>query len=186
MKTIFIPTFIAACLLLTWSANGEDTNALKTTIGVFETRADTILIKGFGTAGSMTVGSAVISVRYKLTTDTRDGDKVEGLVIDIENDGPVRERILVDYEEIAPLLNSIDYVNKVNYDVTKLPGFEVSFSTKGGLRVVANSIRREGAIQDALEYGDTARIPINSLQLTQLYTLIDQARKSLDAVRGDK
>jgi hypothetical protein len=186
MNKSHIGTLIATCCLLARSALADDTNALKTALGVFETRTDTVLIKGFGTAGSLTVGQVVISVRYKESKDTMGGDKANGLAIEIENNTPVRERILIDYEEIDSLLNCITYLNKVNYDVTKLPGFEVSFSTKAGLQLVANSVRRDGAIQEALEYGNDPRILLTTLQMSQLYGLIDQARKSLDAARTDK
>jgi len=164
----------------------QDTNSLRTDLGVLEAQTGVIIIKGFGSVGSIPVGTDVISVRSKESTDVSSGVKSYGLAIQIEANSLPRDRIYVDYDEIDSLLGAMDYLIKIKYDVTALPGFEASYTTKAGLRILSNSVRRDGAIQHSLQYGDAPRIMLSSVQMTQLYDLIEQARKNLDALKGDK
>ena len=164
----------------------QDTNALKTNLGVFEAQTGTVIVKGFGQIGSMSVGTDVITVRCKESTDVSTGHKAQGLIIEIAGNSLPRERIYVDYGEIDSLLSGINYLNKITYDVTPLPAFEASYTTKGGLRVAAYSARRQGGIQTYLQYGDDPRILLASDQMMQLYGLIEQARTNLDSLRTAK
>ena len=64
--------------------------------------------------------------------------------------------------------------------------YEASYTTKAGLEVLANSVRKDGGIQYSLAGNYTPRIPLSSIQMTQLYGLIQQARKNLEAVEAGK
>jgi hypothetical protein len=178
--------WLAAFCALAFAATAQDTNALKTEIGVFESRTGSVIIKGFGQVGSVAAGAYELSVRVKETTDISIGQKIYGLAIEIDGNPFPHDRILVDDNEIDSLLSGINYLIKIKYDVTTLPAFEASYTTKAGLRVMAHSIRREGAIQHSLQYGDQPRILLTSMQLSQLYSLIEQARKNLDAINAGK
>jgi|SRR5277367_5403721 len=186
MKKLHI-SLMAAFFSMVTAAPALDTNSLKTDLGVFETQTGTVLIKGFSQIGLLTVGSDVITVRCKETSDVSTGHKADGLAIEITRNPLLRERILVDYAEIDSLLDSINYLNKISYDVTPLAGFEASYTTKAGLRVAANSVRKQGIIQASLEYDcDDLRILLTTDQMTQFYRLIEQARKNLDAMENAK
>jgi hypothetical protein len=177
---------LAALCALSASAQVQDTNSLKTDLGVFENQIGTVLIKGFSQVGLVTAGTDVITVYCKQSTDIARGHKADGLAIVISGNAPTRKRILVDYDEIDSLLDSIAYLNKISYDVTPLAGFEASYSTRSGFRVVANSLRRQGSIQESLEYGDDVRILLTTDQMTQLSRLFEQAKKNLDTLRNPK
>ena len=103
----------------------------------------------------------------------------------IQNNQP-KDKIIVDYDELDSLLNGIDYLSKISYDVTPLPGFEAVYATKSGLRLVAYSSRRMGGIQTFLQYGDNPRIPLASDQVAQVRDLISQARTALAALMAPK
>lgn len=177
---------VAAFCSLALASPAQDTNTLKTDIGVFEAQTGAVIIKGFGQIGSVSVGTDVISVRCKESKDVNTGHKAYGLVIEITGNNQQRERTFVDYDEIDSLLNGVNYLNKITYDVTSLPSFEASYTTKAGLRVVANSVRRQGGIQTFLQYGDHPRILLTSDQMAQLYGLIEQARNNLNSIRAAK
>jgi hypothetical protein len=185
MNKIHIVLLTLFCLLAP-SAPAQDTNSLKTDLGVFETQTGTVLIKGFSQTGMLTVGTDVITVYCKESTDLTTGHKADGLAIVISGNTPPRRRILVDYDEIDSLLDSINYLNKISYDVTPLASFEASYSTRSGFRVVANSLRRLGAIQVSLEYGDDLKVLLTTDQMTQFYQLIELAKKNLDTLRNLK
>ncbi len=168
------------------TASAQDTNAMKTLIGVFEAQTGVTIVKGFGQVGSVSMGAAVISVRSKETADAGSGHKVYGLGVEIEANPLPKQRILIDDDEIDSLLAGMDYLLKISYDVTSLPSFEASYTTKSGLRVFAYSVRKNGGIQMFLQYGDYPRIALSSTQLSQLYGLIDQASKNLTALKTGK
>jgi hypothetical protein len=71
-------------------------------------------------------------------------------------------------------------------EVTSLPGFEASFTTKAGLRVIAHSDRANGAVVTYLQFEDFPRIPLSSVQIQQLEVLLQQGRKNLDALKAGK
>ena len=173
-------------------AAAQDTNSLRTNLGLFEARTGSVIVRGFAEVGSIPAGAAEITVRCKETTDIASGQKLYGLAFEIAagNAFP-RDRVLLDDEEITPLLDALNYVIKSNYEittdkVTTLTSYEVSYTTKAGLRVMAHSIRREGSVAYSLQSCDSPRIALSSVQMTQLYDLIDQARKNLDDLKAGK
>jgi len=171
---------------LTFTAAAQDTNVLKTEIGVFEARTGCVIIKGFEPMGTVNVGAAIIFIGSKESIDISSGKSVYGITVSLGSAPNDRDRTLVDYDELESLLKSIDYLNKIDYDVTTLPSFEATYSTKTGLRLIAHSIRREGTVQCYIQYDDNARIPLSSIQMKQLYELIEKAKKNLDALREAK
>ena len=96
MRRLFIvltAVFLGSTLLV---SRAEDTNALKTDLGVFENQTGTVIIKGFGQIGSISVGAGVISVRCKESTDPRTGRKAQGLAVDITGgDQSRKERLWI-------------------------------------------------------------------------------------------
>ena len=185
MNKIYIILTAAFCSLVL-SVQAQDTNSLKTDLGVFETQTGTVIIKSFSQTGMLTVGTDVITVYCKESADIATSHKADGLAIVISGNSPPRKRILVDYDELDSLLDSINYLNKISYDVTPLSSFEASYSTKSGFRVVANSLRKQGSIQASLEYSDDLKILLTTDQMTQFYRLIEQAKKNLDTLRNPK
>jgi hypothetical protein len=172
---------------LAFAGHAQDiTNAPKTEIEFFEAQTGTVIVKGFGDVGSVNVSAGVISVRCKESTDATTGRKQYGITITFVGNDRSSNRLVVDYDEINSLLNAIDYLNKITYDVTTLPAFEAVYSTKSGLRIVAYSSRRQGGIQTFLQLGDDPRVLLNSDQMTQLEGLIGQAKTTLDSLRISK
>jgi hypothetical protein len=182
LRLIFLTSFCA----LAAAATAQDTNYLRTQIGVFENRTGVVIVKGFGQIGSVAVGAADISVRCKETTDISIGQKLYGLAVQISGNGFQPERIYVDEDEIDPLLSGLNYLLKVSYDVTALPSFEASYTTKAGLQMVANSVRKDGGVRFSLQGNYSPPIPLSSMQVSQLYTLITEARKNLDTIKAGK
>jgi hypothetical protein len=185
MRKICVVLMAVGSLVL--AARAQDTtNAPRTEIELFETQTGTVIVKGIGPVGSMNIGAGIVSVRSKETADIGTSRKLYGLVIEFAGGNQPRERAVIDYDELDSLLNGIDYLGKISYGVTALPGFEASYATKSGVRIVAYSSRRQGGIQTFLQFGDNPRIPLASDQMTQLHGLISQAKNSLDALKAAK
>jgi hypothetical protein len=177
---------LAAICTFAFSAFADDTNVLKTDLGVFEARTGVVIIKGFEPMGVVNGDSGAVSVACKESTDVASGKKLYGIAIGIEVASVSRERTFVDYDEIEALLQAINYLNHIDYDATSMPSFEASFATKGGLRIIARSVRREGTVQTYVQYGDLPRVQLPSIQMKQFYELVERSKKNLDALRDAK
>ena len=181
----YFAVLITTVCSFTLAACAQDTNALKTEIGLFESQTGVVIVKGFGQVGSITTGSAVISVRCKESTSVATGHKDYGIAVEIDA-GPWRELAIVDYDELDALLNGMDYLGKMTYNVTSLPGFEANFTTKSGLQLIAHGDKQQGGIRMFLQYDDSVRIPLASDQWTQLMNMINQAKSTLDSLRASR
>ena len=184
MRKFFI-VLIAAFCALAFAARAQDTNALKTEIGIFESQTGVVIVKGFGLVGSVSTGSAIISVRCKESSSAATGHKDYGIAVVIEVNQQ-RGVAIVDYDELDSLLNGMDYLGKTTYNVTSLPGFEATFTTKSGLELIAFGNKQQGGIRTSMQYDDGPRIPLASDQWTQLTKLIEQAKAMLDSLRTPK
>jgi hypothetical protein len=177
---------ITVCCSLAFASRAQDTtttNVLKTQIENFEAQTGTVIIKGVGLGGSLTTGAGLISVRLKESIDVSHGGKLYGMAIGLEA-GPRREFLIVDYDEMDPLISGMDYLAKIGYDATALQAFEASFTTRSGLRIVAYSTVRQGGIHTYLQLGDAPKISLAPDQLAQFQNLIAQAKSSLDALKN--
>ena len=177
MRIFSIVLMIAACLPAL-AARAQDTNALKTEIGLFESQTGVVIIKGFGQIGSVATGIAIISVRCKETSSAASGHKDYGIAVVIEAN-EWREAALVDYDELDALLNGMDDIGKMTFNVTSLPAFEATFTTKSGLRLLAHGDKQEGGIRTYLQYDDSPRIPLMPDQWAQVANLIYRAKTTL-------
>ena len=89
----------------------------------------------------------------------------------------------MDYDELDSLANALDYISKVTWGVTQLNGFEATYKTKSGFRLVAHSDRKDQTVATSIQFGDSPRIPASSDQLLQIRSLISQAKATLDALK---
>ncbi len=167
------------------SVQAQTTNAPRTEIEMLELQPDAIIVKGFSPAGSVSIGQGALSVRLKQSFNADTGGKLEGLVLDYTETGR-RERAVIDYEEIEPLLRGLDYIRTATYDVTKLSGFEAVFQTKSGCRVIALGSQRHTGILNFLQFEGGERIGLSSDQIAQLRNVIAQGRDTLDSLRTPK
>jgi len=173
---------------LAFAARAQVTNIPPTRLEAFEQQTGTVIVKGAGDIGSLGVGVANITVISKESTDISTGRKEYGIAVEADaNNQRVWKKVL-DYDEIDGLLGGLNYLAKVDYNATSLPTFVAGYSTKSGLRVGAFTSQRRGAIQfflhDYTTNGD--RILITPTQLAQFENLIEQAKKSQDALRAAK
>ena len=177
---------IATSSLLAWASRAQDTNIPLTELETFEAQTGTVIVKGAGQTGSLMVGAVGITVLSKESLNVNTGQKAYGAAIEMtENNRRVRKTV-IDYDEIDALLNGLDYLAKIDYKVTALPTFVAGYTTKAGFRVGAYTSQQRGAIQfflQACSADNTTRILITPAQLAQFQSLIEQTRKSLDALR---
>jgi len=181
MMLKFCAVLIAAGSWLAFAARAQDTNALKTEIGIFESQTNVVIVKGVGQIGSVSTVAAVISVRCKESTSAATGQREYGIAIVIEA-SQWRGLAIVDYDELDALLKGMDYLGKITYDVTSLPDIEATFTTRSGLQFMAFGNKQQGRIRNRLQYNDSPRFSLTQDQWTQLARLIGQAKTTLDSL----
>jgi hypothetical protein len=176
--------FIALCSALPLVSNAQFvTNTPPTQIENFEQQNDAIIVKGFGDIGSIQADGGAISVRCKESNNVTINQKMYGISVALA-EGQEHGSLVVDYDELEGLIHALDFLGKISYQVTPMPSFDTSFTTRSGLRVGAHVDHRQSAIQLYLEFQDTGRIPLNADQFTQFANLITSAKTSLDETRG--
>ena len=150
----------------------------------FSTNTSTLILKGNAEVGSIYVGSVVVSVRCREITDMTSGHKEQGIVVAITGRNAGKDTLLIDYDEIVPLLNAMDYLGNVQFSVTPLDTYDVEYTTKGGFRVAALGNRLTGRTQYSVRdaRADVTSIPFSSQDMTRLKGFIGLAKAKLDSL----
>lgn len=183
--TSFILTMLCAALPLLSHAQSS-TNLPPTEIQNFEMQPDAVIVKGIGENGSISTQYGTIVVRCKESDNVTSGQKQDAIAIAIQAN-QTEMLLYVDYDELDALIHGLDYLSKVSYDVTTMPAFDASITTRSGFRAGAQSQRRQGGIQLFLQFDNTAgtyRVPLTPDQFAQFQNLVTQAKASLDATRN--
>lgn len=178
--------FIFAAAMFACAVHAQETNALKTEIENFEARTNTVIVKGFGQVGSVSVGIGTLSVRSKESFDINGGGKTYGVAIELAGQIPPRQFAILDEAELESLVNGLDYLSKITSDVSALPAFEAEFKTRSGLRFIAHSSRRQSSIQHFIQFDDCPRISLNTDELVQLKNLVGQALNAINDLKRSK
>jgi len=184
MRKFCLSIAASACFAL--AACAQVTNVPPTELQAFEARTGTVIIMGAGQVGAVAVDNVNLSVICKESTDVSGGPKQYGLAIEILENNQRLSKLDVDSDELDSLLNGLNYLAKIDYNVTTLPTFVAAYVTKSGFRVGAYTSQRRGAIQYFVEDSSRpgVRILLTPSQLAQFQTLIQEARKNLDSMRA--
>jgi hypothetical protein len=190
-NAITTATTLAACLLSVIPAPAQDTNGAnwswpQTRLDAFATNTGTVIIKSTAEIGAITTAAGNVSVKCKEIDDTGTGRKEFGLALELTPNNQPRDIKLIDYEEVDPLLNALDYLNKVDWSVSSLSSFDAVYTTKGGFRIAAFSSKRSGFIEYAARSASEGSIPIllSRNDLAAFRNLLQQAKTKLDSLRG--
>jgi hypothetical protein len=182
---------LAACLLPFIRASAQDTNNVngvwpQTRLEAFATNTGTVIIKSTAEIGAIAASAGNVSVKCKEIDDTGTGRKEFGLAIDLTPNNQSRDARLIDYEEVDPLLNAVDYINKVDWSASSLNSFDAVYTTKGGFRIAAFSSKRSGFIEYSVRGASEGSIPIllSRNDLASFRNLLQQAKTKLDSLRG--
>jgi hypothetical protein len=152
----------------------------------FELQTNTILVRGFSLAGSVVLGNDTLIVHADEVNDITHSQKAYGIVMNLRlstSDGESHLEWVVDYDELDSLINALDYMSKVTWGVTQLNGFEATYKTKSGFRLIAHSDHKDQTVATSIQSCDSPRIPASSDQLVQIRSLISQAKATLDALK---
>jgi hypothetical protein len=147
-----------------------------------------VIVKGFTRVGSMTGSRGSAYITAWEATDARTGRRQLGVGVDIgdataSNRPDIEERAYIDYDELAPLLQGIDYIMKLNDKVTKLARYEAQYQTRGGLVLVTFNTPDGPRTAISTWGGRRPRFVLRPTGLAEFRNLLESAKDALDAVR---
>jgi hypothetical protein len=180
---------VLASTLLAFNLHAQTVTATlpATFLENFELQTNTIIVKAFSAVGTITLTNTKLSIHADEANDVSHNQKAYGITIALSGTtsagDPARISLVVDYDELDSLADAIDYVGKVSSGVTQLNSFEAGYVTKSGFHVIAHSDRRQGSVNTFLQFNDLPRFPVSSDQLSQLHSLIAQAKTTLDTLK---
>jgi hypothetical protein len=191
-RFIAIIGVVSGVSLLAGPVLAQETNVClllpATKLEAFETNTDTVIIKATAPIGTVPAHGGAVSVRCREITDAGTGNRESGIIIDLAFGGPVEDVMLIDYDELGSLLDGLEYLGKVDWSVTSLPGFDAVYTTKGGFRAAAFGSRRTGNIEFGVRSTRVSRslLLLSRDQLGQLRSLVEQGKAKLDSMRKEK
>jgi hypothetical protein len=171
------------------SARGQDTNGCvplpQTRLEAFDTNASTVIVRATAQIGTVGANAGNVSVKCREVTDVTAGERGYGIVVGITTGNLPEDQALVDYDELGPLLSGFDYLNRIDWSITSLQGFDAHYATKGGFRVVAFGSRHSGNIEFAVRNMRSGRPPLQLSrdQIGQLRSLIEQAKAKIEGIQ---
>ena len=152
----------------------------------FESRMETILIKGRTYVATLRAQNGVARVEATEIRDSRTGERVAGVVITIVAEGgpPGDIRSLIDYDEIDALLKAFDTAAKADESITKLTHFESRYRTKGDFEIMVFK-QISGGVLTAVEGGffDRSRLLLPLDDFIKLRWRIAEAKDRLDELK---
>lgn len=178
---------LSALILITFSscliASDEAESSSATKLEAFQARTGTVNVRGYTTVGTLRGLGANVSVDARAFKDASDLKvSVKGISITIKETSRLERQStsFIDSDEIPSLLSGIDYISKVNSEITDLERFEVDYRTNGDFRVSVFS-NSNGEISAALSSGRVGRVTtyIKLADLAEFKKLILEAQAKL-------
>lgn len=192
MRLFIAVLIVAAGSLLGGSAHAQETNIYlllpATKLEAFDTNTGTVVIKATAPIGVVSAHGGAVAVRCREIIDAGTGRRESGILVDIKFGDQFEDTMLIDYDELDSLLDGLEYLGRLDWTVTALPGFDAVYNTKGGFRAAAFGSRRTGNIEFAVRTTRASRPPLLLArdQLSQLRSLVEQARTKLDSLHKGK
>lgn len=145
---------------------------------------ETVMIKAFTRVTTVEVRG--VRIDAVAMHDLRPNPPIsKGIVISLREEDQRREdnRAFIDYDEMSLLLNAIDVVSRIDETVTRLPGFEARYKTKGDFEIVVfRQTQRGTAVLLTTGICDRARQTMTLDDLAKIKAMIQEAKTRLDEI----
>lgn len=156
-----------------------------TRLETLESSTGQLVVKSSAPSGNLSLGMTTLTVVCKEDyLPATPGKELYGILVDLRS-GNAEDATVVDYDEMGALLQSVDYVSKIDWSVTPLSSFSAGYTTRAGLRIAAFSNQRAGKIEFVLHGSHfTKGISLSPDQLSKFYDLLAQAKGQIDQLRN--
>ncbi|HEX8141094.1 MAG TPA: hypothetical protein VF553_00755 [Pyrinomonadaceae bacterium] len=158
-----------------------------TNLEELDTKIGSVIVKNYTVTGGVSGFGGTATVTGYEFVDTQSGRKEYGIGVELEESERAEraavERLYVDYDELDPLIKSIDQIIKIEKSST-MENFEAQYKTRSELTVTTFN-RATGALRAAVSSGFMGRIRIGMTlgNLADFRKLIVDAKASLDKIK---
>ncbi len=208
-KTIFLPVFFMVCSISTAAQRPQEQRQERqasrreriarstqnltplteplTDLEELDTKIGAVIVKNYTIIGTVSGFGGTATVTGYEFVDTQSGRKGYGIGVEFEeSERPERaalERLYVDYDEMDPLIKSIDYIMRIEKSAT-MENFEAQYKTRSELTITTFN-RATGALRAAVSSGSMGRIRIGMTlgNLADFRKLIVDAKTVLDKIK---
>jgi hypothetical protein len=169
-------------LFLAAASDAQTTNAPRTYFDAFNTRPDTLLIKGSSTVGTLVSQiSYPVEIRAERLTSPQTTNSVYAVSLRTRVQGQT-QLDYVDYDELDALIQALQFISQANSTMTPLDNFAAVFRTRSGL-----SIAKVGKVDKtviSMTSGDVngARNEMAPFVLDEMARCVVAAKAKIDAV----
>src|SRR5215831_323982 len=132
-----IPAVFLLAALSSLQPQAEPVRPALTKLESMQMRSGSVIVRTFqviGFAGRPNEGT--VRVECDVITDSVTGEKEYGVILRLS---PANERdssiAYLDYDEIQPLIRSLDEMSRTTAAITELPSFEAVYRTRGGIEI---------------------------------------------------
>jgi hypothetical protein len=179
---------VSLVLVGMFTANGQNQQAPlppATKLETLQSQTGILIVRAFTKIGVVRGNGGNVELFSFEVTDATNGGKERGIAIDVEQHGTVERtvRAYIDYDEIDPLIKSVEALSKIGPSVTTEANFEARYSTRGDFTIatfnesdIINVLVTAGSI-------DLARVYLKFVDLEKFKGLLSTAKSRVDAAK---
>lgn len=186
MKSCIVTAILLSASLAVAQDVPEVQKSPSTKIEAFSARTGIVLIRGYSEMGAIN-GMGKVSVDAREFRDASNPKNQElGITIEVKETGRLERenRSFIDYDEISSLVKGIEYIGKIDKNVTAMNSFEAMYKTKGDFSITTFS-NSSGEVSAAISSGrigkTTAYLSLD--ELNKLKDLIVGAKQNLESIK---
>ncbi len=180
---------VFSALLLGAGARAEETNIYpKSRMELFEERPGLVLLRGTDNIGGVSGRRGEITVQVRETKDMTFNQRDYAVIVTVTQVDGFANATYVDNDELSALIQNLDYLGKVDWSFTSLGHFDVSYTTRAGLRVATYSSTRSGLIEGAVvsQRLPRSRASLTTAQLDLFRSTLEVAQKRIEELQKIK
>lgn len=188
MQKILFATLLSIPLIAYAQDQGETQKAPPATkLEAFSARTGIVLVKGYTTLGSV-AGMGRVSIEVREFRDASNPKSAQyGVAFEVKESGRLeRENTsFIDEDEIDSLIRGLDYISKIDRNVTTFGNFEAQYRTKGDFSLVVFS-SRGGEISLAVSSGRIGKTQafLKLSDIEHIRSLLGEAKKSIASAKA--
>ena len=156
----------------------------RTRLEALEQKYGAVLYKGFARITTVEItGVRIDAVELRTATSS---ERVKGVIVELRAAGNERQqnRALIDYHEIAPLINALAELETVDETTTKLANFEAKYRTNGDLEAaIFRQTRNLTAVTLTTGVCNQVTQTLTIDELQKFRAMISEAKTRLDELK---
>ena len=186
MRHVHTALFLLLAISMASNAQGqvEEKSKSETKVESFSAQTSAVIVKGYSETGVLggEYGTYVI-IESREIIEVDGGERRYGISIRVEGNKNNSHTSYIDYENIEPLIESLDYLTEIDKSITDMGNFQADYRTQDDL--VLSAFTSGGDIEFSVQSGQidkqTAFFSISNAKAMK--KLVIEARNKIDSLR---